>query len=174
MYEVVSDPACLWHQRLVHLSERGLKVLVDHNLLPSLKTLHFNFCKYCMFGKQTRPKFKTWKHISKGILDYIHSNVWGPSPTVSFGGSLYFVTFIDDFASKVWIYLLKRKDNVFNSFKQFRSLVERALIDQLIVLEYIMVVSSHLRSFKIIAKKLGSKGIKPRSTLFNKMVSLNT
>ena len=174
MYEVVSDPACLWHQRLVHLSERGLKVLVDHNLLPCLKTQHFNFCKYCMFGKQTRQTFKTGKHINKGILDYIHSYVWGPSPTVSFGGSLYFVTFIDDFASKVWIYLLKRKDNVFNSFKQFRSFVERALIDQLSVLEYIMVVSSHLRSFKIIAKKLGSKGIKPRSTLFNKMVSLNT
>ena len=59
------------------------------------------------------------------ILDYIHSDVWGQSPTVSLGGSSYFVTFIDDYSRKVWVYLLKRKDDVFNSFKQFKALVEK-------------------------------------------------
>jgi hypothetical protein len=49
------------------------------------------------------------RHISKGIIDYIHPNLCGPSPTVSFGGLSYFVTFIDDYSRKVWIYLPKNK-----------------------------------------------------------------
>ena len=36
------------------------------------------------------------------------------------------MTFIYDYCSKVWIYLLKRKADVFNVFKQFRDLVEKS------------------------------------------------
>jgi hypothetical protein len=36
------------------------------------------------------------------------------------------VTFIDDYSRKVWIYLLKRKTGVFNTFKQLRTLVEKS------------------------------------------------
>jgi hypothetical protein len=35
------------------------------------------------------------------------------------------VTFIDDYSRKVWVYLLKRKVDVFNTFKQFEALVEK-------------------------------------------------
>jgi hypothetical protein len=89
-----------------------------------LKFLNLNFCKYCVFEKQCRYKFKEVRHIRKCIIDYIHSNVWGSSPTVSLGGSSYFVTFIDDYSMKVWVYLLKIKVDVFNTFKQFMALVE--------------------------------------------------
>jgi hypothetical protein len=124
--ESESDSTHLWHQCLGHMSEKGLKVLVDRKLLPSLKSLNLNLCKHCIYGKQSRQKFKTGRHSSKGVLDYIHSDVWGPSPTVSYGGSSYFVTFIDDFSRKVWVYLLKRKVDVFIVFKQFRDLVEKS------------------------------------------------
>ena len=110
-YEDESDSFSLWNQCLGHMSEKGLEVLVDRKSLPSLKFLNLNFYKYCVFGKQCRHKFKIGRHISKGILDYIHSNVWGPSPTISFGGSSYFVTFIDDYSGKVWVYLLKIKEH---------------------------------------------------------------
>eukprot|EP00253_Pinus_taeda_P003210 PITA_03210 len=114
----------LWHQRLGHMSERGLKILADRKLLPNLKSRKLDFCKHCLFGKKSKQKFKTGKHTSKGILDYIHSDVLGPSPTTSYGGSSYFVYFIDDFSRKVWVYMLKRKSDVFTVFKQFRALVE--------------------------------------------------
>jgi hypothetical protein len=39
-----NDDVRLWHQRLGHTSERGLKVLSDHKLLPSLKSLKLDFC----------------------------------------------------------------------------------------------------------------------------------
>jgi hypothetical protein len=36
------------------------------------------------------------------------------------------VTFIDDYSKKVWVYLLKRKAYVFNTFKQSGALVEKS------------------------------------------------
>jgi transposase InsO family protein len=44
---------------------------------------------------------------------------------VSYRGSSYFVTFIDDLSSKVCVYMLKGKADVFTIFKQFRALVEK-------------------------------------------------
>jgi hypothetical protein len=39
-------------------------------------------------------------------------------------GSMYYVSFIDDFSCKTWIYFLKTKDEVFSRFKEFKALVE--------------------------------------------------
>ena len=52
-------------------------------------------------------------------------NASGPMKTKTLGGSLYFVTFIDDHSRKVWVYTLKIEDQVLNVFKQFHTLVER-------------------------------------------------
>ena len=43
----------------------------------------------------------------------------------SFGGALYFVTFIDDYSRKLWVYPLKSKDQVLEKFKEFHASVER-------------------------------------------------
>lgn len=55
-----------------------------------------------MYGKQSHVKFSSAIHRSKGTLDYIHIDVWGPTPVPSKGGTLYFVSFIDDFFMKIW------------------------------------------------------------------------
>eukprot|EP01018_Ginkgo_biloba_P002375 Gb_15908 [translate_table: standard] len=46
-------------------------------------------------------------------------------PTTSLGGARYFLTFIDDYSRKVWIYPLREKSQKFAVFKQFKELVER-------------------------------------------------
>ena len=75
-------------------------------------------------GNKASKSLKLENITSKGILDYIHSDIWGPSPITSYGGSSYFVSFIDDFSRKMWFYMLKKKSDVFTVFKQFRALVE--------------------------------------------------
>jgi transposase InsO family protein len=40
------------------------------------------------------------------------------------GGARYFVTYIDDFSRKVWVYLLKSKGECLKKFKEFKALVE--------------------------------------------------
>jgi 5'-3' exoribonuclease 2 len=37
---------------------------------------------------------------------------------------IYYVSFIDDYSRKTWIYFLKEKSEVFNKFKEFKALVE--------------------------------------------------
>jgi len=41
----------LWHQILGHMREKGLKVPINHKLLPYLKSFYLNFRKQCVFGK---------------------------------------------------------------------------------------------------------------------------
>jgi hypothetical protein len=45
-------------------------------------------------------------------------------PVKSLGGSLYYVTFIDDYSRNTWLYILKTKDEVFNKFKEFKAEIE--------------------------------------------------
>ena len=69
-------------------------------------------------------KFGTAIHNTEGILDYIHTGVWGPTKTASLGGKHYFVTFVDDFSRRVWVYMLKSKDEVFETFLVWKKMVE--------------------------------------------------
>ncbi|KAL5537520.1 hypothetical protein UlMin_043650 [Ulmus minor] len=39
-------------------------------------------------------------------------------------GSIYFVSFIDDYSRKVWVYFMKHKSKVFNVFRQWKAEVE--------------------------------------------------
>jgi len=60
-----------------------------------------------VLGKQKKVSFSTAKHHTQSILDYIHSDLWGPSRVPSFGGKLYISAFVDDFLWKVWVYFLR-------------------------------------------------------------------
>ena len=77
-----------------------------------------------MYGKQRRVSFKVASHTSKGVVDYVHSNVWGLVVVPSNGGAHYFVNFIEDFSRKVWVYFMKHKSKVFTIFKQWKAQVE--------------------------------------------------
>ena len=37
---------------------------------------------------------------------------------------MYYVSFIDDFSRKTWIYFLRKKSEVVDKFKEFKALVE--------------------------------------------------
>lgn len=49
----------------------------------------------------------------------------GPSLIESHDGCTYFVTFIDNYSRKFWVYLLKSKDEVFGQFKEWKTMVEK-------------------------------------------------
>ncbi|KAK8953905.1 hypothetical protein KSP39_PZI002955 [Platanthera zijinensis] len=119
------DSSLLWHARLGHMSERALIELHKKGILKGVKTCKLDFCETCVLGKQHRVKFVTSSKRSKQMLEYIHSDVWGPAPESSLGGAKYFVTFIDDFSRKVWIHFLKNKSEVFEKFKIWKTKVEK-------------------------------------------------
>ena len=61
---------------------------------------------------------------SSNVLDVVHSDVCGPFDEKSLGGNRYFITFVDEYSRKMWIYLIQTKDEVFDVFKRFKVLVE--------------------------------------------------
>ncbi|KAL4296424.1 hypothetical protein GQ457_12G004830 [Hibiscus cannabinus] len=116
----------LWHKRLSHMSEKGLNCLAKKNQLSGLKNATLKNCAHCLAGKQRRVSFRSHPpHRRSELLELVHSDVCGPLKVRSHGGALYFVTFIDDCSRKLWVYTLKTKDQVFETFKQFQASVER-------------------------------------------------
>ena len=120
----VAEMSRLWHMRLGHAGEKSLQTLAMQGLLKGAKTCKLDFCEQCVLGKKKRVKFGTAIHNTEGILDYIHTDVWGPTKTASLGGKHYFVTFVDDFSRRVWVYTLKSKDEVLETFLVWKKMVE--------------------------------------------------
>jgi hypothetical protein len=57
-------------------------------------------------------------------LELVHIDVWGPTQVSSLGGSRYYVTFIGDATIKTWIYCVRKKSDVFDTFEKLKALVE--------------------------------------------------
>ena len=74
--------------------------------------------------KEHKEAFPSSESKAKGILEIIHSDVCGPMSSNSLSRYVYYVSFIDDFSRKTWIYFMKNKDEVFRKFKEFKALIE--------------------------------------------------
>ena len=82
-------------------------------------------CEACIFGKQHRDTFPIGKfYRARTLLEIVHSDICVPMQTSSIGGCKFFLTFIDDYSRKTWVYLLKHKSDAFSYFQQFKALVE--------------------------------------------------
>jgi hypothetical protein len=81
-------------------------------------------CRGCALSKNSKATFPSNELRSKGILDLIHLDVSGPMSVASMQGELYYVTFMDDFSRKTWIFFIKTKDEVFSQFREFKAQVE--------------------------------------------------
>ena len=107
-----------------HAGERALLILVKWGLLQGAKTHKLEFCEHCVMGKQRRVKFGIGIHNTESILEYVHSDVWGPTKSESMGVIYYFVTFVDDFSKRTWVYVMKSKKDAFNVFLKWKNMVE--------------------------------------------------
>nr|KYP35823.1 Retrovirus-related Pol polyprotein from transposon TNT 1-94 [Cajanus cajan] len=122
------DEAMKWHLRFGHLHFRGLTELVKKEMVFGLPKIEFEkkFCEECVIGKHARTSFpRSSEYRAKEQLGLIHTDLCGPITPESFSGKKYFVSFIDDFSRKTWVYFLKEKLEVFETFKKFKVMVEK-------------------------------------------------
>ena len=110
--------------RLGHVSEKGLIELAKQELLCGDRMERLKFCEHCVYGKAWRAKFNAGQQRTKGTLDYVHADLWGPTKTPSHSGAWYFLSIVDDYSRKLWIYIQKTKDEAFDNFKGWKTLVE--------------------------------------------------
>ncbi|GJX43365.1 retrotransposon protein, putative, ty1-copia subclass [Tanacetum coccineum] len=114
----------VWHKRLGHISEAGLHVLEKQGLFGKKSLGKLDFCENCVLGKSHRVSFGVGRHNTQGVIDYVHSDLWGPSQVESLGGKAYFLSIVDDYSRRVWVYILRFKHEAFGKFKEWKQLVE--------------------------------------------------
>lgn len=83
-----------WHRRLAHVSHSTIRIMASKTMVDGLilDSGAHKFCPGWAYGKQHRNLFPVNKPIVRSLLpvDLIHTNLCGPLPVASVGGSLYF------------------------------------------------------------------------------------
>ncbi|GJS71989.1 zinc finger, CCHC-type containing protein [Tanacetum coccineum] len=121
------DSALLWHCRLGHISKKRIEKLQNDRLLDSTDIKSFKKCVSCMSGMMARKPYSHQVERATDLLGLIHTDVCGPFKIMSRQGAYYFVTFTDDFSRYGYVYLLKYKHEVFETFKVFQKKVDNQL-----------------------------------------------
>ncbi|GJW38288.1 reverse transcriptase domain-containing protein [Tanacetum coccineum] len=121
------DSTYLWHCHLAHISKKRIEKLQQEGLLKSTNDESFDQCISCLSGKMTRKSFPHRPERATDPLGIIHTDVCGPLRHVSRQGASYFITFTDDYSRYGYVYLLKHKHEVFETFKVFKNEVENQL-----------------------------------------------
>ncbi|GJT68410.1 retrotransposon protein, putative, ty1-copia subclass [Tanacetum coccineum] len=121
------DSALLWHCHLGHINKKRIEKLQHDGLLDSTDIKSFEKCVACMSGKMARKHYSHQVKWAKDLLGLIHTDVCGPFKITSRQGASYFVTFTNDFSCYGYVYLLKHKHEVFETFKVFQKEVENQL-----------------------------------------------
>uniref|UniRef100_A0A2N9H8F5 Integrase catalytic domain-containing protein n=1 Tax=Fagus sylvatica TaxID=28930 RepID=A0A2N9H8F5_FAGSY len=126
----------LWHQRLGHPSDRVLiSAIPSLSSCISVNNKHVqHHCKHCLIGKMHKLPFVPSQFQSTHPLELVHSDVWGPAPINSSNGYRFYLLFVDAYSRFSWLYLLKRKSDVLNTFKHFQASVENLLSQKIKVL----------------------------------------
>nr|CAN82380.1 hypothetical protein VITISV_021579 [Vitis vinifera] len=122
-----SDGA-IWHSRLGHPAAPILsKALASCNPFVKLQINKIAPCIICPLAKShSLPYSLSSSHVSHPLA-LIHTDLWGPAPSISITGARYFLIFIDDYSRHTWIYFLSTKDQVLHSFITFRKMIENQL-----------------------------------------------
>jgi len=112
---------------MAHLHYPTLRMLSEMTKgMPDFSSKSSGVCRGCALGKYTKTAFPSSDSRSEGVLQLIHLDLCGPMSSASLTGYEYYVTFIDDFSRKTWIYFLrsKRSEKVLLRFQEFKALVE--------------------------------------------------
>lgn len=83
-------------------------------------------CAECRQAKLSRCSYKS-KMSGKSYrkLEAVHSDVCRSFEVKTIGANHYFASFADEYAKKMWVYLITKKSEVFLVFKKFKVMVEK-------------------------------------------------
>ncbi|UYV73254.1 hypothetical protein LAZ67_10002363, partial [Cordylochernes scorpioides] len=114
----------IWHQRMGHVNPVELTQMFENNVFEENIKIREKpdslLCEACIYGKQNRKVFHASTSPNPTYPgELIYSDVCGPMSKRSPGGSLYFVSFKDDFSRFRVAYFIRHKSDVLEKFKEF-------------------------------------------------------
>lgn len=124
-FSTIKPTSIDWHHRLGHPVFAILHHVISSNNLGSSSSLSPKFsCNACLCNKSHKQSFSNSTIVSTKPLEIIFSDVW-TSPIYSTNGFKYYVLFIDHFTKYIWLYPLKHKSDVKETFIRFKAIVEK-------------------------------------------------
>lgn len=89
-------------------------------------TEDIDFCDCCVRTKKTRDgdPFNKSRPVIKRLLERIHADVCGPFITETHEGHKYYVAFTDDHTQLTITFLMTKKSETFEKFKESCSMSE--------------------------------------------------
>jgi hypothetical protein len=122
---VSGEKVMLWHQRLGHIREKGIRLLHGKGMVEGMFnfSVDFDFGEHCVYWKKNRVRFPSGATRENIILKLVHSDVFRLVSVPSLGKSVYYVSFIDDFSRNTWIYFLGINMNSLKGLKSLRLLL---------------------------------------------------
>ena len=122
-----TNDAYLWHLGLGHINSNMIQRLIKDGLLEPIDFDEFPDGESYLEGKMTKRPFNAEGRRAQDLLELVHSDVCDPLSIQARGGYEYFITFTDDYSRFGYVYLMKRKSEAFEKFKEFKAEVENQL-----------------------------------------------
>ena len=119
----------LWHERLGHVSnstiQKMCKLKVADGLNVTLSSA-VQFCEGCVLSKHHHLPFPTdGRNRATKIGELVRTDVCGLMRKLSLNGTLYYVTFRDDYTGYRVVNFMKRKSEVFEHLRNLRIITLR-------------------------------------------------
>lgn len=113
-----------------HINYDTIKTMVQKGLVIGIPqvAIEKNVCGSCLLGKQTRHSFpQATSYRAEEALELVHGDLCGPITPTTAAGNRYIFVLIDDQSRYMWTILLKTKDEAFEKFKNFKTVIEQDL-----------------------------------------------
>jgi histone deacetylase 1/2 len=123
-FVIIKPSSSTWHRRLGHASSFVVQQIVRKNQLSYSPEINPYVCDSCQLAKSHQLPYPVSTSVSTVPFELVFSDVWGPAPA-SVSKHSYYVSFIDDFSKFSWIYLLKKRSDVYQVFLNYQAYVER-------------------------------------------------
>ena len=101
--------------------------------MPSKILQSEQFCGASIKGKQSKSSFKPKGMVSTTKpLEMLHIDLCGPLRVISRGGKRYILVIFDDYSRFTWTLFLTTKDETYEVFEIFVTLVQKKLNTEVI------------------------------------------
>jgi len=112
----LDDDTRSWHSELGQI---GLK---SDQALVGASTCNLEAHKNCILDKKV--KFGTDTYHLHGLLELVHVDVWDPTRTASLGSHKYFVSIVDHYSRRCWVYPMRQRVETLYLLVKWNELME--------------------------------------------------
>ena len=113
------------HRILGHIAQPAVSHAVKNGLIEGVTldlTSTPEFCDACTKAKAARQPFPDESRNRARLYgELVHTDLWGPAQTTSIGGSLYYISFTDDYSRETQVRFLRQKSDALQAFKHYMA-----------------------------------------------------